>query len=156
MEVLEWIAKYWVNWLCAIVAGGIVLFARHYVKLQKKAMEQKQQEKEKNMCSRIIDKLEEEISAVEVASQTEDEKLHEELNDVHSDIAKVSNGVLSIQGKQFRDYCEHLLQAGHFISIDEYEEFENDYEVYKSLGGNHRGDALHDRVVDKFKAQMTE
>jgi len=66
MEVLEWIAKYWINWLCALVAGGIALFAKHYVKLQKKSMEEKWKEKEKNMCSKIISTLETEISKVEV------------------------------------------------------------------------------------------
>jgi hypothetical protein len=39
MEVLEWIVKYWVNWACALAAAGIALFAKHYVKLQKKSME---------------------------------------------------------------------------------------------------------------------
>jgi hypothetical protein len=65
MEVFEWIAKYWINWLCALVAGGVALFAKHYVKLQKKAMEDKWADKEKNMCGKIICTLEEEISKVE-------------------------------------------------------------------------------------------
>lgn len=117
-------------------------------------MEEKWKEKEKNMCGKIITTIEEEIKKVESASKKEDEKIHCELDEVHSDIDNVSSGVLSIQGKQFRDYCEYLLQAGHYITVDEYEEFESEYEVYKCLGGNHRGDALHDRVVDKVQAQM--
>ncbi len=161
MEVLEWIAKYWVNWVCLLASGAIAWFAKHYIKLQKAAIEQKKkdleqkwEDKEKNMCGQIITKLEEEITAVEYSSKEEDEKIHKELNDVHEDLAHVSSGVLSIQGKQFRDYCEHLLQTGHYITVDEYEEFETEYSTYKRLGGNHRGDALHDRVVDKVKVQM--
>lgn len=154
MEVLEWIAKYWINWLCALVAGGIALFAKHYVKLQKKSMEEKWKEKEKNMCSKIINTLETEISKVEVQSKEEDEKLQNELDQIHKDVDHMESGILSIQGKQFRDFCEYLLGSGHYITVDEYEEFEVDYEVYKGLGGNHRGDALHDRVVDKVRAQM--
>ncbi len=154
MEVLEWIAKYWINWLCALVAGGIALFAKHYVKLQKKSMEEKWKEKEKNMCSKIISTLETEISKVEVQSKEEDEKLQNELDQIHKDVDHMGSGILSIQGKQFRDFCEYLLGSGHYITVDEYEEFEVDYEVYKGLGGNHRGDALHDRVVDKVRAQM--
>lgn len=154
MNVLEWIAKYWINWLCALVAGGVVLFAKHYVKLQKQALDDKWKEKEKNMCGKIIATFEDEIKEVEAKSKEEDNKLHEELNKVHNDVDNVSKGVLSIQGKQFRDYCEVLLTSGHYISVDEYEEFESEYEVYKGLGGNHRGDALHDRVVDKVQAQM--
>ena len=154
MEVLEWIVKYWINWLCALVAGGIALFAKHYVKLQKKSMEEKWKEKEKNMCSKIISTLETEISKVEVQSKEEDEKLQNELDQIHKDVDHMGSGILSIQGKQFRDFCEYLLGSGHYITVDEYEEFEVDYEVYKGLGGNHRGDALHDRVVDKVRAQM--
>lgn len=160
MEVLEWVAKYWINWVCVLVSGGIALFAKHYVKLQKAAIEQKRkdmekkwEDKEKTMCGQIVCKLEEEIGKVETASKEEDKKLHKELNEVHRDIERVSDGVLSIQGKQFRNYCEHLLETGHYITIDEYEEFEMEYLTYKNLHGNHRGDILHDRVVDKVKAQ---
>ena len=154
MEILEWIAKYWVNWLCVLVASGIGIFAKHYVKLQKKAMEDKWKDKEKNMCSKIIENFDEKISKVEVQSQEGDNKLHAELDHLHAEIDTVESGVLSIQGKQFRDYCERLLEKGHYITVDEYEEFETEYAVYKGLGGNHRGDALHDRVVDKVQAQM--
>ena len=154
MEVLEWVAKYWINWVCALIAGGVVLFAKHYVKLQKQAMEDKWKDKEKNMCGKILATFETEIKLVEEKSKEEDNRLHAELDDVHKDVDNMSQGVLSIQGKQFRDYCEYLLTAGHYITVDEYEEFESEYEVYKKLGGNHRGDALHDRVVDKVQAQM--
>lgn len=154
MEVLEWIAKYWVNWLCVLVASGITLFAKHYVKLQKQAMEDKWKDKEKNMCGKIISTLEEQIKQVEVQSTTEDTRIHKELDHIHQEIDTVGSGVLSIQGKQFRDNCERLLETGHYITVDEYEEFEAEYDVYKGLGGNHRGDALHDRVVDKVQAQM--
>lgn len=154
MEVLEWIAKYWVNWLCALAAGGIALFAKHYVKLQKEKMEHKWAEKEKNMCGKIISTLEDRIGAVEKQSSEEDKRIHKELDEIHKDVDSMESGILSIQGKQFRDFCEHLLAMGHYITVDEYEEFEIEYEVYKGLGGNHRGDALHDRVVDKVQVQM--
>ena len=154
MKVLEWIAQYWINWLCALAAGGIALFAKHYVKLQKKNMEEKWKEKEKNMCNKIITTMEERITSVEKQSSNEDVRIHKELDKIHGDIDHMESGILSIQGKQFRDFCEHLLETKHYITVDEYEEFEVEYEVYKGLGGNHRGDALHDRVVDKVRAQM--
>lgn len=154
MEVLEWIAKYWVNWLCMLVAGGIALFAKHYVKLQKKALEDKWADKEKTMCGKILCTLEEKITAVENQSKEEDSRIQRDLDHLHQEIDTIESGILSIQGKQFRDYCERLLEAGYYITVDEYEEFESEYEVYKGLGGNHRGDALHDRVIDKVQAQM--
>ena len=154
MNVWEWIAKYWINWACILVASGIGLFAKHYVKLQKKAMEDKWKDKEKNMCGKIICTLEEQIQKVEIQSTEEDAKIHTELNEIHQDVDILESGMLSLQGKQFRDLCEKLLETGYYITVDEYEEFETEYEVYKKLGGNHRGDALHDRVVDKVNAQI--
>ena len=154
MAVLEWIAKYWVNWLCMLIAGGVALFAKHYVKLQKQSFEAKWHDKEKNMCGKIITTLEEEIDKVEKQSVEEDNRLHAELDHIHGEIDTMESGILSIQGKQFRDMCERLLETGHYITVDEYEEFEMEYDVYKKLGGNHRGDALHARVVDKVQAQM--
>jgi hypothetical protein len=51
--------------------------------------------------------------------------------------------------------CEELLSQD-YISIEEYEEFEDEYAVYKSLGGNHRGDSLHARVVAKCDKQTSK
>lgn len=161
MEVLQWIAKYWVEWLCTLITGGVILFAKRYISMHKKVIEQEWKDKEKHMCGKIIENFDEKIHKVEQQSSEEDTRIHEELDglhveldDIHDDIGHLGSGILSIQGKQFKDYCERLLQTGHYIDVEEYEEFESEYEVYKSLGGNHRGDALHDRVVDKVRAQM--
>ena len=154
MEVLQWIVKYWIEWICVIVSGGIVLFTKHYIKIQKQMQENKWKEKEATMCNKIIEKLEEEITAVEVSSQEEDEEIHKELDNIHQELNAVESGILSLQGKQFRDLCERLLTPDHYISLDEYEVFEAEYEVYKHLGGNHRGDSLHDSVVHKFTNQL--
>lgn len=161
MTVIEWIAKYWIEWVCALVSGGVILFAKRYIKMHKQVTEQEWKDKEKNMCGKIITNFDEKIKAVEKQSSEEDNRIHEDLDHIHNEIdniqtkvSTVETGVLSIQGKQFRDYCSMLLETGHYITVEEYEEFETDYEVYKGLGGNHRGDALHDRVVDKIRAQM--
>lgn len=73
-------------------------------------------------------------------------------NQLRNEIDRVRVGVLSLQGKSFREECRCLL-GKDMITMDEYEEFEDDYAAYKGLGGNHNGDALHDRVVDKFSKQ---
>ena len=154
MQVLEWIAKYWVQWLCALISGGVVLFAKHYIKMHKQIVEEEQKNKEKAICNKIIENFDEKIKTVEEQSAEEDARIRDELDHIHTEIDTVETGILSIQGKQFKDYCSKLLETGHYISVEEYEEFEAEYDVYKSLGGNHRGDALHDRVVDKVRAQM--
>lgn len=122
------------------------------------------------MCGKIISTLDEKISGVEQQSAQEDDELkqelsdiktelqnkdsviHTELNDIRTDMTRIQSGILSIQGKQFIELCEYLLEQD-YISIEEYEDFEAEYDVYKSLGGNHRGDALHERVVRKCDKQ---
>ena len=154
MEVLEWIAKYWVNWLCMLIAGGIALFAKHYVKLQKAALEEKWKEREEKAKSEVMDRLIKEREDEVAVLREEDDRINKEIDSIFVAIENLNTGILSIQGKQFRDMCEELLKPDHVITIQEYEQFEEDYAAYKGLGGNHRGDALHASVVEKFNKQL--
>ena len=169
-DVLQWIAQYWVSWLCALLAGGVVFFAKRYISMEKKAAEEKWKDKEMNMCGKIITNFDEKIEEVKDNSTQKETKIYKEidslrknlnekdnniytdLNSVHSEVNAIKSGILSIQGKQFREMCEELLEKD-YISVEEYQEFEDEYAVYKSLGGNHRGDALHARVVAKCDKQ---
>ena len=155
MEILEWLGKYWLEWLCGLVATGALFFAKHYIKIQRQVNEEKWKDKEKNMCGKIITTLENKIQGVEDKSAAEDVILHNELDKIHSEVDTIESGILSIQGKQFREMCEDLLKQD-YITIEEYEEFEEEYAVYKSLGGNHRGDSLHARVVAKCDKQNSK
>lgn len=152
MEILEWLGKYWLNWLCGLIAGGAVFLAKHYIQIQKQVNEEKQKDKEKNMSEQIIATLEGKIQGVEKKSAEEDMAIHEELDKIHSEVNTIESGILSIQGKQFKEMCEQILKQD-YITVEEYEEFEEEYAVYKSLRGNHKGDALHARVVAKYDKQ---
>lgn len=169
-DVLQWIAQYWVSWLCALLAGGVVFFAKRYISMEKKAAEEKWKDKEMNMCGKIITNFDEKIEEVKDNSNQKEAKIYKEidvmrkdlnekdnnicndLTSIHNEVNTIENGILSIQGKQFREMCEELLEKD-YISVEEYQEFEDEYAVYKSLGGNHRGDALHARVVAKCDKQ---
>ena len=125
------------------------------------------------MCGKIItnfdDKIEEvkansnkkekgiykELDAIRADMNAQDSNICNDLNNIHKTVDVITNGILSIQGKQFRDMCEELLSQD-YVSIEEYEEFEDEYAVYKSLGGNHRGDSLHARVVVKCDKQSNK
>ena len=155
MEILEWLGKYWLEWLCGLAATGALFFAKHYIKIQKQVNEAKWKDKEKNMRGEIITTLENKIQNVEDKSAAEDVILHNELDKIHSEVDTIESGILSVQGKQFREMCEDLLKQD-YITIEEYEEFEEEYVVYKSLGGNHRGDSLHARVVAKCDKQKNK
>lgn len=125
------------------------------------------------MCGKIItnfeDKIEEvkanssekekgiykELDAMRTDMNTQDSNICNDLNNIHKTVDVITNGILSIQGKQFRDMCEELLSQD-YISIEEYEDFEDEYAVYTSLGGNHKGDSLHARVVAKCDKQTSK
>ena len=152
MEILEWLGKYWLEWLCGLIATGVLFFAKHYIKIQRQVNEEKWKDKEKNMCGKIITTLEDRIQGVEDKSAAEDVIIHNELDEIHSEVDTIESGILSVQGKQFREMCEDLLKQD-YITVEEYEKFEEEYAVYKGLGGNHRGDSLHARVVAKVDKQ---
>ena len=155
MEILEWLGKYWLEWLCGLIAGGALFFAKHYIKIQKQVNEEKWKNKEKNMSEQIIATLEGKIQGVEKKSAEEDMAIHKELDKIHLEVDTIESGILSIQGRQFKEMCEQLLKQD-YITIEEYEEFEEEYAVYKNLGGNHRGDSLHARVVAKCDKQNSK
>ena len=172
-DILQWIAQYWVSWVCALVAGGVIFFAKRYISMEKQAAEEKWKDKEQNMCNKIISNFDEKISEIKTVSDDKESQLYknvqavqnnleksdkiifDDLSNIHGEVDIIESGILSIQGKQFREMCEDLLKQD-YITIEEYEEFEEEYAVYKSLGGNHRGDSLHARVVAKCDKQNSK
>lgn len=106
------------------------------------------------MREEIVDELTEKINHVEEKSDENDRIMREDIEVLSNNVENLTVGVLSLQGKQFRDECISLLNTEHLITVDEYQQFEEDYIAYKGLGGNHTGDALHGRVVEKFNNQI--
>ena len=99
---------------------------------------------------KLIKEREEEVALL----KDEDRKIKADIEAMYLALDNNTKGLLSIQGKQFRDMCEWLLSQEHFITVSEYEQFQEDYVAYKGLGGNHRGDALYKSVVEKFNKQL--
>jgi hypothetical protein len=64
----------------------------------------------------------------------------------------LKGGILSIQGRGFKDDCRKLLEDGHVITLNEFEALDAEHNIYKSLGGNSHGDALFDLVKVKYSA----
>lgn len=73
-----------------------------------------------------------------------DEKIEHSIN-------VMQNGVLSMQGRNFKNDCKKLLETGHNITLQEYETLLQDHTIYNKLGGNHEGDALFSMVEAKYK-----
>lgn len=167
--MLEFIAKYWLEFAFGIVALGLTGLAKYFYGLYKKAKKQQVEESHKQIVTdlkKLIDaehansaKLHENtlslFKAERELSKEDDEAIKQSVIALDEKISTVQSGVLSIQGKQFKDDCRVLLKDDHVITLDEFEEIEADHEAYNALGGNHQGDKLFQMVESKFKNSLS-
>lgn len=100
-----------------------------------------QMQTDMNTCSNGLMKI--------VSDQTEALKKTDEL--IHNEIDTLRDGMLSMQGRNFKSDCHKLLQEQHVITAIEYEQILADHIVYNKLGGNHEGDALFSMVETKYR-----
>lgn len=78
-----------------------------------------------------------------------DEELQKQINVMQS-------GILSIQGKNFREDCRILLAPEKEFTLKEFENLQQEHAIYKALGGNHEGDTLFDLVTKKATNILTD
>lgn len=87
------------------------------------------------------------VKKLEERSIDEDKRIHHEI-----DIIK--DGMLSVEGRAFRNECRRLLEKGHVITLNEYEAILAEHVTYNNLGGNHEGDGLFSMVQVKYQNQL--
>jgi hypothetical protein len=145
----EFIIKYWLQFLLGLLTMGITFWVKHYSSwvLKKRA-----EDKEK-FVQEIIDKMkiemEEENARFRKESEEADFSIEEEISTMNKTVESLKQGVLSIQGKQFKDNCRRLLEQGHEITLDEYRMCCEEHDIYNKLSGNHDGDTLFNLVSKK-------
>lgn len=83
-----------------------------------------------------------------------DTKLLQADVDIHNEINVLRDGMLSVQGREFKADCRYLLQDGHVITLSEYENIVEEHRIYNSLHGNHEGDALFAMVKAKYEQTL--
>lgn len=83
-----------------------------------------------------------------------DEVLELKLDGLEEQVDTLREGVLSIQGRQFKEDCRFLLQKNHSITLEEYVDIEKDHNAYNKMGGNHNGDTLFAMVETKYKQSL--
>ena len=148
-ELLEFIVKYWLQFALGLIASCLTFGIKKYYAIKKKEFELERVALREAIIKDIDEKLKVEMEK----SNAEDERIRADMNRLDVTMKSLIQGLLSVQGKNFREECERLLFED-YINVVDYEQFEEDYAAYKALGGNHRGDALHARVVDKYIAQL--
>ena len=110
-QVLDIFIKYWVQWLCGLIATGIAIWAKHVIKLEKESVNKTKAERMKEIREEIVDELTEKINRVEQKSDENDRIMKAEIEVLSNNVDNLTIGVLSLQGKQFRDECIFLLNG---------------------------------------------
>lgn len=134
--MLEFILRYWIE----VLFGAVIAIGGYMVKRTLKSYRQERIE-EKNA---FLESIKKEISA-------EFERSNGRETELAGEIKTLKAGLLSIQGRAFKNNCKRLLDPDHEISLEEYEEITKDHDAYNSLGGNHNGDELFILVRKKVE-----
>ena len=150
--MLDFIVTYWLEFLFGLIAAAVTFLIKQYYSLQKKVHNQQR------------DNFEEEIiEAINSSLKKEQEKTNKEIASVKEEILKVhestdilKTGLLNVQRKNFMEFCYLLLEPDHIITKEEYEDIEEDHEVYNALDGNHKGDELFRVVSEKYFNQFNK
>lgn len=155
--MIEWIAKYWIEVVFGLICTGISAYFKFKADKRKFKQEkfdevldkkfQKQQDGLHTQMKACYKELNDTI-------QEHNERLLQADEEIHKDIDVLRGGLLSVQGREFKTDCRYLLSEGHKITLSEYENINEEYRVYKTLMGNHEGDALYKMVVTKYEQSL--
>lgn len=177
--------KYWVELILGLIVTGGGFLIKRYLRLEKEERQREQKEYFDNVLKKIQsenqqvlkslekehdkmnqnseDKYDEINTKVDKAleagreeSKSDDAVLEKEISVLEKNITALTAGVLSMQGKEFRNNCRKLLAEDHVITLDEWEELDKDHTAYNGLGGNHKGDHLFSLVKKKVEAGFAE
>lgn len=105
--------------------------------------------KKKNKKEAYLKEVYGKINQVTQTSIKEDKKLHEKIDNMEKNIMEILNplkdAMLSFHLDSLILRCQEFVLQG-WITIDDLERIESDYQTYKSLGGNGHMDAWMKRV----------
>ena len=179
------VLKYWVEFILGLIVAGGGFLIQRYLRLEKEERQREQKEYFDKMLEKIqsenqqvLKSLEKEhdkmnqnsedkyneintkvdkaLEAGREESKADDAVLEKEISAMKKNIAALTAGVLSMQGKEFINNCRKLLAEDHIITLDEWEELDIDHTAYNGLGGNHKGDHLFSLVKKKVEAGFAE
>ena len=134
--MLEFILKYWIEFLFGIV----IAIGSYMIKRTLKSFRQERAEEKETFLNGIKKEI-----------RAEFERSNKRETELAEQIKVLKAGLLSIQGRTFKSNCRRLLDPNHDITLEEYEEITKDHEAYNSLGGNHNGDQLYVLVRKKVE-----
>ena len=167
----EFILKYWVEVVFGLIVSGLSFACRRYWKLWRAEQQHQKTEEQKIFYDGILEKIDERFEKMnerfkEIDKRFEetnnritalDNKVEQKINEVCKDVQSsgaqqkiLKEGLLSVQGSNFKRQCKALLEPTHKISETEWLQHQIDFEAYERLGGNDDGHDLHNVVAHKY------
>ena len=160
--IWEFIVKYWLQFFLGLLASGLTIVASYFYKLYKKEKQATKNEAEDRLIKEVKELINDNKKSIiklvrdeEIASANADAQMESQMTKIQSDLAVLTEGMLSIQGKQFKDECRALLKEEHVITLQEFENITNEHRIYNTLKGNHEGDSLYSLVKVKYEAGLS-
>lgn len=172
--LLDFIIKYWTEFLFGIVAAGILAGGRYIWTLFKNRLKDGLEEQIISITDVITKRMSEtdekleakntsltqqigelqadmKIMQQEIQKNKNDENLIEKKIDILEDnLNTLKGGILSLQRKDFKEECRKLLNQKEAITYEQYTMLQHEHTVYNSLGGNHEGDQLFKLVSMRY------
>lgn len=179
------VLKYWVELILGLIVAGGGFVIKRYLRLEKEERQREQREyfdkmldkiqKENQQVLKYLEKehdtmnqnsedrydeintkVDKALEAGREEFKSDDAVLEKEISALEKNITALTAGILSMQGKEFRNNCRKLLVEDHVITLDEWEELDKDHMAYNGMGGNHKGDHLFSLVKKKVEAGFAE
>lgn len=151
--MIDFIIRYWMEFVFGLLAGAFSYGLRKYHNLRVQEEKESKVKLENHIIQRISKQYETQLSEEVTRAVKEDNKINKKIISLEENIDSLREGILSLQRKQFIEYCQELLDQSHYITMEEYNQLELDHDAYHALRGNDRGDHYYQRVVDKFNKQ---
>ena len=108
-----------------------------------------QYDKTQEQMDACYNRLESKITDFVKESEAEDKRIYEKISDLE-------DGILSLQGQQFKESCHELLDQKEPITFSQYDKLMIEHKTYNKLGGNHDGDQLFHLVSLKYEKQQSQ
>lgn len=136
----------------AIIIAGFGFFFKRYIELEQKH----HAEEQVKFYSKLQEDISKQLEDSKKESKKDDAELQGQINIVKDEMTHLKKGLLSVQGKEFKAECRRVLDENHILTLDEFEQLEEDHAAYNGLGGNHKGDSLFELVKKKAESTLTK
>lgn len=146
----EFILKYWVEVVFGLIVSGLSFACRRYWKLWREEQQHQKTEEQEAFYDGILKKIDERFEETNNRITALDNKVEKNVQTSNAQQEILKEGLLSVQGNNFKRQCKALLEPTHKISETEWLQHQIDFEAYERLGGNDDGHDLHNAVAHKY------